>query len=408
MKKTLLFTLLIAALCSLTAQTPGSVTLDAQYAKQSFYSFENGEVANVPATDWDLAFACGFGATGIRINDGYGVQAYKYPNGDASEWDNVDTTGISTWTAANNSELSWSTGAFDQTADGFNVGWGDYDVITHVVTGNSIFIVRCMDQTWKKVSIESLAAGDYNFKYADLDGSNETTHALSKSSFAGKNFGYFSLVDEVEIDREPANDSWDITFTKYVAELGPGVYYGVTGVLHNNGVSAAEASGVDVTTADFQDYTFEESINVIGYDWKSFTGMAFEIPSDLTYFVNDVNGNIYQITFTLFEGSSTGHIEFETTMVMASNIADVNAVNSINTFPNPTAGDLTLELNTLNTVNALISVTDFSGRVIFNEQVTVAQGNTTLPLDLTGNTAGIYLLSVVADGAVSTQKIVLQ
>ena len=408
MKKILLLSIVSLGLCSLNAQVSDNVSLEPGYANQSFYSFENGEIASVPAQDWDLAFSCGSGSSAIRINDGYGVKAYKYPNGDISNWSEIDSTGLSTWIPDYNSELTWATGAFDQTADGFDVGWGDYNVITHIVTGTDVFIIQTLDMSWKKVAVESLISGDYIFKYADLDGSNESTHTLSKSDYTGKNFGYFSLATETEIDREPDSDSWDITFTKYIGELSPGVNYGVTGALSNYGVSIAQADGVDVTTANYMDYSFEGEINVIGYDWKSFNGMQFVLTPDLTYFVNDVNGNVYQITFTNFEGSSSGVIEFETTLLMTSAITNLDKSSAIKAFPNPTQGTLQLEFTSVNTANTLLTITDLAGRLILNEQVVFSTENSKHRLDLAGNTAGIYILTIVSEGIVSTERIVLK
>lgn len=408
MKKILLLSIVSLGLCSLNAQVSDNVSLEQGYANQSFYSFENGEIASVPAQDWDLAFSCGSGSSAIRINDGYGVKAYKYPNGDISNWSEIDSTGLSTWIPDYNSELTWATGAFDQTADGFDVGWGDYNVITHIVTGTDVFIIQTLDMSWKKVAVESLISGDYIFKYADLDGSNESTHTLSKSDYTGKNFGYFSLATETEIDREPDSDSWDITFTKYIGELSPGVNYGVTGALSNYGVSIAQADGVDVTTANYMDYSFEGEINVIGYDWKSFNGMQFVLTPDLTYFVNDVNGNVYQITFTNFEGSSSGVIEFETTLLMTSAITNLDKSSAIKAFPNPTQGTLQLEFTSVNTANTLLTITDLAGRLILNEQVVFSTENSKHRLDLAGNTAGIYILTIVSEGIVSTERIVLK
>ena len=43
---------------SIYAQTQ-SISLQPSYTNQSFYSMENGEVANVDNADWDLAFSTG-------------------------------------------------------------------------------------------------------------------------------------------------------------------------------------------------------------------------------------------------------------------------------------------------------------------------------------------------------------
>ena len=50
------------------------------------------------------------------------------------------------------------------------------------------------DQHWgdyKKLQVMKLAGGTYEFRYANIDGSNEVNTSVSKSSFTNKNSGYY-------------------------------------------------------------------------------------------------------------------------------------------------------------------------------------------------------------------------
>ena len=114
--------------------------------------------------------------------------------------------------------------------------------------------------------------------------------------------------------------------------------YGVTGALSNVGYSVAKAEGVPVADADYTEETFEEAINTIGYDWKSFNmdTYLYDIEEDLSYFVRkDATGEIWKINFTGFSGSSTGDIEFDTEVVSSLGIDGLSSSNTFTLYPNP-------------------------------------------------------------------------
>ena len=50
--------------------------------KQSFYNLNDGEIANIDNTNWDLAFSSSGYGSAIRINAQAGVELFVYPNGD--------------------------------------------------------------------------------------------------------------------------------------------------------------------------------------------------------------------------------------------------------------------------------------------------------------------------------------
>ena len=272
------------------AQSPITVTTGPGYSQQTWYQLSTDAVTGAPLAEWDLAFEINGGFTAsILANTQKGLAVYQAPYA-VAEWDVADTNGLAvSWTALHNSDTDWSTGALNRDAnlDLFNLGWGIYDMVTHVVGGDSIYVVHLSSGAWKKLRIDALTGGTYHFTYADLDGTNEQMHALDKNDYMGKNFAYWSLEADAAIDREPASADWDLLFGKYMTDIG--VWYGVTGALNNKGVRVVEVTGTPSTEAQMDWNGFHDDINTIGYDWKTFNNGTFqyEIADSLTYFVQD-------------------------------------------------------------------------------------------------------------------------
>lgn len=84
----------------------------------------------------------------------------------------------------------------------------------------------------------------------------------------------------------------------------------------------------------------------------------------------------------------------------AVNTVISNAAFSV--YPNPTAGNITVEL-TGSAVPARLTVTDFTGRVVYNEQLSTNTKRTMV--DLTNQSKGIYLVQVRTASGVQAQKV---
>ena len=106
--------------------------------------------------------------------------------------------------------------------------------------------------------IEELAGGVFSFKYANLDSSDEIVTSIDQSEYNEKNFVYYSLSSHMALDREPLMSDWDLTFTKYIATLSPGVYYSVSGALSNNNIEVAEVNDLSdpFTYSDYESHDF--------------------------------------------------------------------------------------------------------------------------------------------------------
>ena len=144
MKKYILFILIYITSFNIQSQNQ-SVSMNSGYANQIFYSMQNGEMLNIQNDNWDIAFSTDAFSSTIRINDGKGVQLYTYHLGDTSEWDMINTsTPNILYNPMYNSDITWETGAFDinTTSSGFDYGWGVYNLQTHHIVGDSIFVIQ--------------------------------------------------------------------------------------------------------------------------------------------------------------------------------------------------------------------------------------------------------------------------
>lgn len=412
MKKKLLLTitLLLAGIYMSAQGVYDTVSVLTGYANQSYYSLNSGEISNIDNSDWDIAFdASGYGAT-IRINGAIGTELYKYPDGDTSDWATLDTAGISSWPMVYDSDTAWGAGAFNtgKTSDPMDLGWGIYSTITHHVVGDSLFVIKLTNGTMKKLQIESLASGSFNFKFANVDGTNEVNETVSKGSFSGRNFGYYSIRTETEINREPASSSWDFVFTKYVAELFPGTYYGVTGLLSNAGVEVAKMTGVaDVmNTTSNAGHTMSDDINTIGYDWKSYNSStwSFNIEDSLCYFVDDVDGNLWRLVMTGFGGSMTGEFIFHKELISAVDIEE-NQQQNVALYPNPADNITHVVFNAQEA--STIQIINLQGQTMHQENVE-ALGLIDYVVDVSDYAAGMYIITVKLGSSIDTKRIIVR
>jgi len=400
MKKIYLLSLLSFLLGSAQAQFD-QISVGSGYADMAFYDIKSGEVTTHPHTVWDIAFAVGPQDLGVFVNEGVASSAeaseVELYLTNATSFEEVDTAGM---TRIYNNEASWSAGAFNHVqaaADPLDFGWGSYDVITHQVNGNRLFVIKLRSGIFKKLEIQSLVGGVYTFRYANLDGSEATTQTVNKADFAGKTLAYFSFETETALDLEPEN--WDLLFTRYTTPLeaeGGSIQYIVTGTLTNKGVEVAQADGIDPATVNYEDYegSYSDTLTVIGHDWKEFDLNIFQwsIPQDRVYFVKNDLGEIWKVQFVDFEGSSTGTSTIEKSLeaVVTSTQETLRHVESVKLFPNPASDFVNIALESKTAVpQANLQIFSASGQLVRSQNLSVQSGLNTETLQL-NLPAGLY------------------
>jgi hypothetical protein len=413
MKKVILFIACILTGNLATAQVAQTVSIGANYPDAVYYSMQNGAYAPVSNTNWDLGFQLRGFAASIIVNSKNNVQVYR-ANKAVSQWASMtatDTTGILNSTyELHNSDITWDLGALSgtyDTANAFDLGWGVYDFVTHAVTGDSIFYIKLATGDVKKLWIESLTTGIFYFRWADVDGSNEITAQLDKTNFPDKFFGYYSIVNNTWIDREPAAyNQWDLLFTQYMA-ITP-LTYKVTGVLSNDSVFVEKAYPVDVMTAS-PSGNYSLNISEIGYNWKAydFSTNTWTIEDSLVYFVKDRSAGIWKVIFTGFGGAANGNYDFTKEFLGVAGV-DEQAMNPVlSLYPNP-ANDQINVVMAKQGEETWIRIVNAMGAVVRQQDAGLVSALQTVSVDVADLAPGIYMMNVIQEGKSFTRQFVIQ
>lgn len=424
MKNKYLYTLILIILTGLSTSnaqnknynTLETLSMEAGYANDIFYSINEGEILNIPRAGWDIAFYTSAFSAGIIINEGSGDQLYTYPNGDTSDWTTVDTSGISSWTILYNSPEYWEDGAFNRNSKAHpDYGWGIYNMVTHTVVGDSIYVIKTENGFKKLWIVEKISVNNvYKIRYADIDGSNEQTVEIDVKPFVEKNFVYFSLTTNEILDREPS-DEWDVLFTKYIDitydEFGDPHEYLVTGATSNINRYANKFYPVPDEYVNYSSKPFDSLKNVIGYDWKSFDfgSMSWKVEDSTVFFVQNKLGDVHRLRFTLWEGSSSGYFEFYNDLVEVSGIEnEFGEQHTISVYPNPAVDFVNINISNENLTNGEITISDLSGRIVYNSILSNSSGKRNVRVFTNDFVKGIYFITVIGDDVKETKKLIIR
>lgn len=381
------------------AQIIDQVSIGPAYAMDAFYDISTGTTTQMKNIDWDLGFsAVGGQDAGIFINEGVvSSTSVKYFIAPTNQWSDTikDTDQFQDSMRIWNNEINWTSGALNDVknpTDPFDFGWGKYDLTDHTVKGSRIFIVKKRNGSFLKLQISSFSGGAYNFKYANLDGSNEVSKSVSKSEAGPAGIILFSF--------ETGNSiilpgKFDLMFTRYYTPLADGeggfLDYLVAGVLLGPKVKAVEAAGVNPETVAYADYAsaLSDSLKIIGHEWKAFnltTGWA--IPTDLAFFVKLADNSVYKLVFLDFEGSSTGISTIEKTFIATTSSAVISPSKTLEISPNPVTNYFTLKAS--NQENLAARIIDLNGRLLWKGNINT-NVETALPILPTAGTYHMVL-----------------
>src|SRR5690554_4634562 len=295
---------------------------------------------------------------------------------------------------------------------------------SHAVIGSRMFILKLVDDSYKKFKIDGLMDGSiYGIFIADLDGSNEVNPVLDKDNYntSGDDrlYVYYNIENNEYLDRESvASTAWDFLFTRYKdsAEhpFNPGefVMSTVSGVLSNPNIEVAQVDGVADVDRFFewtgQDYITD--INVIGHDWKHHVPQqGYEFVEDRVYFVKTEVGDVWKVVMTGFGGNATGDFVFTKEKISTSSIAE-NGMEKpeVVVYPNPNRSNVSLILNNLNTSKVNVSIVNTTGQLVYTQDV---EGNNNFEvknIQVGHLKAGVYMVNVSTDSQQLTQRLLIQ
>lgn len=403
---------MIVSVMALAAQVENEVVTGAGYPDDVFYSLETGVVATEARDNWDLAFTTSSFSVSILANLPSGVEVYTWPLGDTADWANLDTTGM-TWSPLYNSIETFDEGAFSYNATGHpDYGWGTYNMTTHNITGDSLYVVKTLSGAYKKMSViqRGSIANTWTFKVAGLDGSDEQSVTLNTGDYTAKTFVYYSLDSMKVLDREPAKESWDLMFTRYFDYTIP---YNVSGVLTNElHIATQEVTdeGLDQATfTTYEDTAFTSDISVIGSDWKSFnmTTFSYEVDTTVVYFIKKYVGEdstYFKLYFTAFDYTEGKYVFVQEELSAVSSRAPQVPI-MLNLYPNPASDQLNVVYDLPGDVE--VNVFDVTGRNVLSTMHR-ASGFSTLNLDITSLENGLFFLKIKSGDRTAVERFIKQ
>ncbi|MEI8048970.1 MAG: T9SS type A sorting domain-containing protein [Bacteroidota bacterium] len=398
-----------------------TIYMGASYINEVYYNMAAGNKGAVNRKQWDIAFRANRMSASILTNDAatndpnsLGVELYTYPKSDTSGWATMDTVGYFKWKKMVNSKSDWEEGAFCRNQKGHpDYGWGKYNASTHNVMGDSLFIIKLRDGSLRKLWIKEKFSSDnvFNFRYAKIDGSGDTTIMLDCNPYSTKNFVGYSISTKQIVDFEPAASSqWDIMFTKYMYTYPDGTLYPVTGMLSNYGVKVNTFHPVPLTYKIWDKATMDSTRSAIGWEWKKYNSGTnkYEIIDSTVYFVQDKGGNIHKLVFKEFVGGTSSRVVFQKEMISALGIDEMAKSDfNVAVYPNPVKDLMNLVINPGNSASTTISLMDISGRKVFSNKYELPKETlSTLQVPVSGIPAGMYIV-VIQNGTNTVSRKVL-
>ncbi len=141
------------------------------------------------------------------------------------------------------------------------------------------------------------------------------------------------------------------------------------------------------------DITVSGGVAPYTYNWSN--GAATE---DLT--------NVPQGTYTVIITDANGCTTMETETITLVGNNDIQTLSTLNVFPNPTKGELNVEMIFDQTEKVTIDLVDMAGRIVFSKELESSVDHKTL-LDMRALPDGIYLMKIKAGKGFVTRKIML-
>ncbi len=104
-------------------------------------------------------------------------------------------------------------------------------------------------------------------------------------------------------------------------------------------------------------------------------------------------------------GNYSGGVAFykgNTTLINVGTDEQVNRLNNIKIYPNPTNNQITIDLDMLPTKNTTLQITDLVGKMLYNQTIT----NAKTVINLNNYNQGIYLVKLSNDNGIKVYKVV--
>jgi hypothetical protein len=419
MKNFTLGTMMVALSLGLNAQNAvqDSIIMGASYANEVYYKLADGAKSEHLATDWHLGFSTEAYSATIITNAGHpspgmgaaGMSIAVWPGGTNASFATVDTAGFSTWPKLYDDSLDFSIGAFNKNSiGGMDYGWGAYNISTHVISGDSVYIIKVGSVAYK-LDIIKKQSGTYTFRYANVaDGGNGTEVTINASTTYGtKDFVFFNLVDGQIKDRELAD--WDLWAVKYYDVYnGTAPNQSVVGILTNPKweVAVVEVgAGNQASHTDFLSGNFSDHKNELGQSYKGLNAQyQWVVTNTKVYYLQNTSGDVWKWYPTSFVGTSQGKTVFYKEQLAFAGIENTG-IQFVDIYPNPAQDQLTIVFDSKGT-SADIIIRNQMGQVVSMNNMNTTPGVAQQKMDVSALTNGLYFVEVNQNGNTTVKSVV--
>ncbi|WP_052671341.1 alkaline phosphatase PhoX [Aequorivita vladivostokensis] len=175
-------------------------------------------------------------------------------------------------------------------------------------------------------------------------------------------------------------------------------------------VAAFEADRVFVSEGESVTFTDLSQNNTNSWFW-TFEGGTPATSSDESPVVTYNTAGVYDVSLEVLNIAGTSATEVKSqyiTVEMLVGIDENDALQNLSLYPNPTKGDITLELNSADAGKTVkIEVYDLLGRSLYSTNAETTGGNQKIELDLSSFTASnnVLIMNIEIDGKMGQFKI---
>ena len=274
-------------------------------ANQAYIDLSTGTISSVKKDAYDLILESSGSDFNILLNYSSKMMALDTEKSNFSEVSEDDMNGV-----------IWQGNIHLDVANGEAISLGNFSETKFYqwdASGNTsnVFIINRgesdksgTDRGIKKVQITK-SGNAYTVKSADLDGSNENEHTITKSADHTFKFVHFG---DGEADVEPSSWDFSVRTGTQVSIQGPNVVvYNTVGAYQNHygGVKVAV-----ITDTEFDDITksnaestiasSDSDLSTVAFGWRTFvfSSRGYEINEGLSYIIMDKDGNYFKLKFT--------------------------------------------------------------------------------------------------------------
>lgn len=269
---------------------------------------------------------------------------------------------------------------------------------TNLLERDSIFSLYCVHdktsffRTHQQLLIEVDTNYTWTKQWQNLNALTGNPHIdslvmaydLSVTNFYNWSIGNFAVLKSDSV--------WNVFALIEQFELESGVIYG-----EPNGTIGARGKieYQELNGAQYFDFYFEFNDCFDGCD--NYRKWSFKVNSDCS---------VEYLGFTDWGYFMIEPLPSPLFCEISTSVDDVLNENSIRLYPNPTEGLTMIETDLSKRFEGTVSVQSLTGQILHTEQLIAPIGLQTFPVDLSGLSSGVYLISLQSSEAVVTSKLI--